>query len=127
MVTTFPKGRKNMDKFSKKIKRVKISSQRQINIPKDFYESLDLGDEAFVEFTGEEIIIRPATEEIVDFSTDILTDLVKQGYSGDNLIKEFTRIKSEIPKALEMMKNEVVAGSLINESLEDYLDSIEDE
>lgn len=127
MVTTFPKGRKTMDDFSNKIKRVKISSQRQINIPKDFYGALDLGDEALVEFTGKEIIIRPVTEEIVDFSTDILTDLVKQGYSGEDLIREFTRIKSAIPKALETMKNEVVAGSLVNESLEDYLNSTEDE
>lgn len=127
MVTTFPKGRKTMDNFTNKIKRVKISSQRQINIPKDFYEALDLGDEALVEFTGKEIIIRPVMEEIVDFSTDILTDLVKQGYSGENLIREFTRIKSAIPKALETMKNEVVAGSLVNENLEDYLDSTEDE
>lgn len=127
MVTIFPRGRETMEDFSNKIKRVKISSQRQINIPKDFYMALDLGDEALVEFTGKEIIIRPATEEIVDFSTDILTDLVKQGYSGEYLIKEFTKIKSKIPKALETMKNEAVAGSLVNESLEDYLDSVEDE
>lgn len=52
--------------------------------------------------------------------------MVKRGYSGEDLIKEFTRIKSEIAKALEMMKNEVLASSFGKESLEDYLDSIVD-
>ncbi|OIJ22479.1 hypothetical protein BKP45_03420 [Anaerobacillus alkalidiazotrophicus] len=111
----------------KPIRRVKVSKQRQINIPKDFYDALNITDEAIIEFTGKEIIIRPAEYETVDFSADILKDLVRQGYSGNELIQQFTRIKVEIPSALERMKKEAMANPVVTGSLEDYLDTVEDE
>ena len=89
MVQTVSKGRAEMNKK----RRVRISSQRQITIPIDFYLEMNLSDEAMIEFTGNEIIIRSAEQEIVDFSTDILKSLVAQGVSGDDLLSEFERIK----------------------------------
>lgn len=128
MVMTLPKGRNTMtDLPEKRIRRVKVSTQRQLSIPKDFYDALDFEDEALVEFTGKEIIIRPATSENVDFSEDILKDLVHQGYSGEELIQEFARVKSNIPRALDFMKKEAMEQSTISGSLDDYLDSLEDE
>ncbi|WP_084787574.1 AbrB/MazE/SpoVT family DNA-binding domain-containing protein [Anaerobacillus alkalidiazotrophicus] len=129
MVTaTLKKGSGTMGQINRKpIRRVKVSKQRQINIPKDFYDALNITDEAIIEFTGKEIIIRPAEYETVDFSADILKDLVRQGYSGNELIQQFTRIKVEIPSALERMKKEAMANPVVTGSLEDYLDTVEDE
>lgn len=108
-----------------KKRRVRISSQRQLTIPKEFYTEMNLADEAMIEFTGKEIIIRSAEQEVVDFSTDILKDLVAKGISGEELIGEFTRIKASIPQALEAMKKEALQQPAIIGSLDAYLDSLE--
>lgn len=113
--------------IGKPLRRIKVSKQRQINIPKDFYDALDISDEAFIEFTGKEIVIRPAEFETVDFSEDILKDLVNQGYSGHELVRRFAQVKAEIPKALERMKTEAMMKPNITGSLDDYLDSLEDD
>ncbi len=123
MVQTIVKGRPDMNKK----RRVRISSQRQITIPKEFYAEMNLDDEAIIEFTGKEMIIRTAEQEVVDFSTDILKDLVAKGMAGDDLILEFTRLKASIPQALEAMKKEALQQTSVAESLDDYLDSLEEE
>lgn len=123
MVQTIVKGRHDMNK-----KRcVRISSQRQLTIPKEFYTAMNLADKAIIEFTGKEIIIKSAEQEIVDFSTDILKDLVTKGMAGEELIDEFTRIKASIPPALEAMKKEAQQQPAIAGSLDEYLDSLEEE
>src|SRR5690625_399731 len=126
MVTTVPKGRVTMDELQGKARRVRISSQRQMNIPKEFYDALNLEDEAIVEFRGKELVIRPAEQEFVDFSADILKDLVAQGYSGDELVKEFTRVKTSIAKALEQMKEEAFQQPEFTGSLDAALDAYSD-
>lgn len=123
---TILRGRETMSKYENPVRRVKVSKQRQINIPKDFYDALNFTDEAIVEFTGKEIIIRPAEYEIVDFSADILKDLVSQGYSGEELVQKFICIKAEIPTALKIMRNEAKENPVISGSLDDYLDALED-
>lgn len=104
-----------------------MSSQRQVTIPKEFYVAMNLTDEAMIEFTGKEIIIRSAEPEVIDFSTDILKDLVAKGITGDELVEEFTRIKSQIPQALERMKEEARQQPTITGSLDAYLDALEDD
>jgi len=123
MVQTIVKGRLDMNKK----RRVRISSQRQITIPKEFYTEMNLDDEAVIEFTGKVMIIGPAEQEVVDFSTDILKDLVAKGIAGEELISEFSRIKASIPQALEAMKKEALQQPIIAESLDDYLDSLEED
>ena len=108
-------------------RRVRVSQQRQLSIPKDFYQALGLDDEAFIEFTGKEIIIRPATFEEVDFSEDILQELIAQGYSGTELLKEFKKAKAGVSTALQALKEETMVQPVIQGSLDDYLDSLEDE
>ena len=88
---------------------------------------MNLSDEAMIEFTGKEIIIRPAEQEVVDFSTDILKDLVAKGMAGDELIREFTRIKESIPQALEAMVKEALDQPKFTGSLDEYLDSLNGE
>lgn len=114
--------------FGKKAKRrVRVSQQRQLSIPKDFYQALGLSDEAVLEFTGKEIIIRPATFEEVDFSEDILQDLITQGFSGQELLQQFKKAKSQVPAALHALEQETLQQPVIQGSLGDYLDALEDE
>lgn len=125
---SLPTRRETMSNLNEKpIRRVKVSKQRQVNIPKDFYDALNLTDEAIIEFNGKELIIRPAEYEVVDFSEDILRDLVSQGYSGQELVNNFSRIKAEIPRALERMKEEAMRNPVITGSLGDFLDEVEDD
>ncbi|MFD0953090.1 AbrB/MazE/SpoVT family DNA-binding domain-containing protein [Virgibacillus natechei] len=46
---------------------MKVSKQRQISIPRDFYDALNLNDEAIVEYTDKGIVIRPAVSDEIDF------------------------------------------------------------
>lgn len=118
------KGRDTMTDVRRQ-KRVKVSKQRQISIPKEYYEALNLSDEALVEFTGKEIIIRPIEQEYIDFSSDILKDLVSQGYEGDELIFMFEKIKADLPNALRRMSEDTANEKPLNsiEELDTLLDS----
>lgn len=126
MSTTILGGGINMTEPTEdNIKRVKVSSQRQISIPKEFYDSLNISDEAYIEFTGKSIIIRPITAEVVDFSEYILRDLINEGYTGEKLITKFKEIKTGIPYALNEMIHETEHEPIITGNLDEYLDSIE--
>jgi len=128
MLMTLAKGRATMaDLHGKPVRRVKVSKQRQISIPKDFYDALDLDDEALIEFRGREIVIRSAAFEEIDFSGEILKDLMSQGYAGEELVEEFIRTKSNIPRALDYMKREAMNQPAFSGSLDDYLDNLEDD
>lgn len=106
-------------------KRVRISSKRQISIPKEFYEAMHFSDEAVIEFTGTSLIIKQVAEEAVDFSKEILMELVeKRGLSGKELIDEFTRIKQGIPSAIDKMTAEAMKRPAISANTADYMASL---
>ncbi|WP_195921910.1 toxin-antitoxin system [Lactobacillus crispatus] len=48
--------------------------------------------------------------DFFDFDEEILKDLVSQGYEGQDLIKEFSRMKKEIPKALDKLVEDARAN-----------------
>lgn len=115
-------------------KKVKISEQRQITIPEEFYDALNFQDEVIIEFIGKAIVILPNETvnflediEEVDFSVDILKDLVSQGYEGEKLVQKFIEIKAGIPKALKRMKQEALSRGGFTVDLEEYLELIEEE
>lgn len=127
MVTIAKKeGRIMLENERKKARRVSISKQRQISIPKDFYDALGLENEAMVEYVGNAIVIRPPATEI-DFSKQILEDLVKEGYQGDDLVQEFMRRKSNIKPAIQRLIQEAKDREPIGDDLDAYLDSLTDE
>lgn len=43
----------------KQVKRVTVTSKRQISIPKAFAEELDIQNEVIMELTGNKIILKP--------------------------------------------------------------------
>lgn len=106
------------------VKRVRISNERQISIPKEFYDQLHLKDEALIELSNSSLIIRPTNSEHVDLSEYILKDLVKQGYEGDELIKKFSEIKKGIPQAIDKLTREALANKTMTAdmSLDEFLD-----
>ena len=88
-----------------KSKRISVSEKRQITIPKKFYEKMGIGDEVecFLDEDNGFILIRPISRDNDDFSEQILADLIAQGYSGENLLNEFKRMKQKVRPAVEMM------------------------
>jgi len=91
-------------------KRVKVSSKRQITIPSSFYKKLELGTEVecFIRESKNELVIRPVQSEM-DFSENILKELIDEGYSGKQLLKEFKKKKETVKPAVNKMIDEAEA------------------
>ena len=69
------------------MKKLSISSKRQITIPQKFFSMLGFGTEAECMVRGNELVIRPARVNTGgEFAEQILEDLVAKGYSGNDLI-----------------------------------------
>jgi len=96
--------KKRIGTMNRRAKREKrsISSKGQVTIPRAFI--LELGLEGEVEFIkrDNELVLRPVRGEM-DFSEEILKDLVDQGLSGKELLAEFTAIKNNLRPAAEQM------------------------
>lgn len=101
--TVATKGSLIMDR-----KIVSISSKRQITIPQKFFEALQFAEEAECVVRGNELVIRPArTNTGGEFAEHILAELIANGLSGDELLKEFKIKQAKIRPAVEAMIAEV--------------------
>ena len=89
------------------IKRISITSKRQLTIPQAFYSILGFGKEADCIVKDDMLTIKPvkSTQEN-SFSEQILEDLINKGYSGKKLLEEFKKINSEVKPAIKDMLNE---------------------
>lgn len=97
MPTTILKGSPSME-----IKKVSISSKRQITIPQKFFAMLGFGTEAECIVRGNELVIRPVKSNSGgEFAEQILTDLIAEGYSGDELLEKFKKAQKEVRPAVE--------------------------
>ena len=93
-------------------KVVSISSKRQITIPQKCYTMLGFSDTAECVVRGNELVIRPAkVTSGGEFAEQILADLIAQGLSGDELLRQFKIMQSKIRPAVEAMiaESEAVA------------------
>ena len=104
-------------------KKVSISSKRQITIPQKFFTLLGFNTEAECIMRGNELVLHPVKENTSgEFAEQILADLIRQGYSGEELLEKFKQTQRKIRPAVEVMLAEAdrVAGSKSREySLED--------
>lgn len=87
-------------------KRVSISSKRQITIPNIFFNELGFENEAMCILKDNELIIRPVNSDSYgEFAEEILADLIKEGYTGEKMLREFkarqSKIKTSINKILQ--------------------------
>lgn len=99
MPETMTKGRVPME-----IKKLSISSKRQITIPQKFFTMLGFDTEAECTVRGNELIIRPArTNSGGEFAEQILADLIAEGYNGNDLLERFKKAQAQIRPAVEEM------------------------
>jgi bifunctional DNA-binding transcriptional regulator/antitoxin component of YhaV-PrlF toxin-antitoxin module len=94
---------------ARKMKRISVSSKRQISIPKEFHEMLNIGEEVTIELHGDHLVVKPIRENFDDFSERILEDLVAEGYSGEDLLQEFKNRKEQIGNAVNSLISETRA------------------
>jgi len=102
-----------LNRRPKKVKRISVSSKRQISIPKEFYETLNIGDEVNLELYQNQLVIRPIREGFDDFSEEILADLIEEGYSGADLMAEFKNRKAQLGNAVDSLIAETIAEGKI--------------
>ena len=89
-------------KMNRKI--LSISSKRQVTIPQKFYQLLGFGDEAECVMRDGELIIRPIkVSSGGEFAEQILSDLIKQGLSGNELLQEFKSKQAQIRPAVDKL------------------------
>ncbi len=87
-------------------RRINISSKRQITIPIKYYEALGLDKELDCIYSNNMLILTPIQNNNPAFSEQILADLINQGYTGENLLAEFTKINRQIRPAIEKIIEE---------------------
>lgn len=82
------------------MKKLSISSKRQITIPQKFFTMLGFDAEAECMVRGNELVIRPAkTNTGGEFAEQILADLIAQGYSGNELLDHFKKAQGQVRPA----------------------------
>lgn len=70
-------------------KKVKVSKQRQMTIPKEFFDALHMQEEVTVELVEGGLLIKPVHKLPDDFAEQILESLVAKGLSGQELVEKF--------------------------------------
>lgn len=107
-------------------KTISVSKKRQITIPLQFYKHLDLDNEVECSLEDGAIIIRPLHRGTAEFSVEILKDLIEQGYSDDELVKQFEMQSKNIKTAVTNILEEadaIVAGEKPAATLDDIFGS----
>ncbi len=118
MNTSTVKGTGAMD-----IKKVSISSKRQITIPQKFFSLLGFGGEAECTVRGNELIIRPVKQTSGgEFAEQILAELISEGYSGGRLLEKFKEMQKQVRPAVENMLADASKAALSDTDYETYDD-----
>ena len=76
-----------------KSKIIKVSAQRHLVIPKEYYDALGIGEEVTIELYEGQLVIKPVVKVDEDFAENLLEELIIAGFSGDELIAKFKEVK----------------------------------
>jgi hypothetical protein len=88
-------------------KIISVSGKRQVTIPQRYYDALGFGNEAECVLREDMIILRPIRDiNAGAFSEQILADLVKQGYTGQELLKRFKQASAKVAPAMGRLVEE---------------------
>ena len=83
-----------------KTKKISVSEKRQITIPKEFFDALNIGKEIECSIANNCIIIKPVVDTSLDeFSEYILKDILNDGIANENILNEFKKRKEKLKKA----------------------------
>ncbi len=114
----------NIEKEHIEKRRINISSKRQITIPAKYFEALGLDKEIDCIYSNDMLILTPVRKEDPAFAEEILSDLIKQGYSGERLLVEFKKINRKVRPAIEKLIEE--ADKIAEKSSSYYTDPTDD-
>lgn len=106
-------------------KIISISDNRQLTIPKDYYDKLGLGNKAECIYKDGVLLIKPLFRQSEDFSEEILKDLISEGYEGQELIKEFKLRKEMLRLTVDKLKEEgekIASGDIKGISFDDVFE-----
>lgn len=93
-----------MDDVGNDRKIINISSKRQITIPQKFFTMLGFADEAECVVRGNELILRPVRRVgNGEFAEQILSELINEGLSGAELLREFKNRQAQVRPAVVAM------------------------
>lgn len=93
-----------MEEKTMERKTIRVSKKRQITIPKDFFEQLNLSNEVECSLEDGAIVIRPIRRHTGDdFSVEILKELVSLGFSDQELVQQFQIERANFKKAIQRM------------------------
>ena len=79
-----------------KSKTIKVSAQRHLVIPKEYYEALNIGEEVTIELHEGQLVIKPVIKVSEDFAENLLEKLIEAGYSGEELVAKFKEVKQMV-------------------------------
>jgi bifunctional DNA-binding transcriptional regulator/antitoxin component of YhaV-PrlF toxin-antitoxin module len=119
-----PKQAKETDSVLRK--RISVSQKRQITIPIEFYNKLEIKDEVDCFVQNNQLIIRPAQDR-GEFDEQILSDLISQGFTGEKLLAKFKEARRNVRPAIESLLSE---AQLVAEGKGEYFilsDLVEDD
>jgi len=91
-------------------KRIPVSETKQISIPIDFFNAVGVENEVDCYVQNNAIIIRPIRNNGEEFAEEILSDLISQGFSGDELLQKFKETRKKIRPAIESLLEEASAA-----------------
>ena len=79
-----------------KSKKIKVSAQRHLVIPKEYYDALNIGEEVTIELHEGQLVIKPVIKVDVDFAENLLEELIASGLSGEELVAKFKEVKQMV-------------------------------
>lgn len=79
-----------------KSKTIKVSAQRHLVIPKEYYDTLGIGKEVTIELHEGHLVIKPIVKVSEDFAENLLEELIAAGFSGEELVAKFKEVKQMV-------------------------------
>lgn len=79
-----------------KSKKIKVSTQRHLVIPKEYYDALGIGEEITIELHEGQLVIKPVVKVDEYFAENLLEELIAAGFSGEELVAKFKEIKQMV-------------------------------
>ena len=79
-----------------KSKKIKVSGQRHLVIPKEYYDTLNIGEEVTIELHDGHLMIKPVIKVDEDFAENLLEELIVAGFSGEELVAKFKEVKQQV-------------------------------
>ena len=79
-----------------KSKIIKVSAQRHLVIPKEYYDALGISEEVTIELHEGQLVIKPVVKVDENFAENLLEELIAAGFSGEELVAKFKEVKQMV-------------------------------